>query len=249
MSNGKAELSITQYDTVRNVLPLDLDGVLIDFGDTLAYFSEEDFRRYEEALLAIFRRQGYQGSFELMHRIFRELIVGSTSGEIGSLHEFWDLFLEKLGINKSGTPIRKLEEVRIRYSAMIFEVYEGTFQVLSTLQKKYRLALVSNCAIGTSDVIEALDLGKFFELIVLSYEVGVRKPDRPIYLEAIRGLKLEPEKCIFVADEISDLEGARGVGLKTMLVKQGSLTTHDAEDPYFSPDFQCRHIAEITKFL
>jgi putative hydrolase of the HAD superfamily len=229
---------------------LDLDGVLIDFGDTLAYFREGGFRMYEEALLAIFREHKYQGSFKHMHRIFRELISGSSSGEFGSLHEFWGLFLEKLSINdKSGTPIRKLEEARIHYSPKIFDLYEGTFQVLSTLQKKYHLALVSNCAIGTSDVIKALDLKKFFELIVLSYEVGVRKPDRRIYLEALHGLKLEPEKCIFVADEISDLEGARGVGLKTLLVKQGSLTTHDAEDPDFNPDFQCRHIAEITEFL
>ena len=88
---------------------MDLDGVLIDFGDTLAYFNDGGFRSYEDALLRIFRRHGYQGSFELMHRIFRELISGSSSGEFGSLHEFWARFLEKLDMNDlSGKPIRKL---------------------------------------------------------------------------------------------------------------------------------------------
>ena len=218
---------------------MDLDGVLIDFGDTLAYFNKRGFQRYEEALQRIFRTQGYEGNFEHMHRIFQEMIRGSSSGEFGSLQEFWGTFLEKLGVNDlSGRPIRKLEEARIQYTAKIFELYDGALQVLSTLQDKYHLALVSNCAIGTSDSIRALGLEKFFEVIVLSYEVGVRKPDKRIYLEALRGLNLEPERCIFVADEISDLEGARRIGMQTLLVKQGSLTLHEVEDPDFIPDFQ-----------
>ena len=47
----------------------------------------------------------------------------------------------------------------------------------------------------------------------------------------------------------SDLEGAREVGLKTILVRQGEHTTHNAKDPNFKPEFQCNKISEILNFL
>ena len=77
----------------------------------------------------------------------------------------------------------------------------------------------------------------------------MRKPDRRIYLEALKRIRLKPDECVFVSDEISDLEGAREVGLKTILVHQGPNTLQKAKDPNFKPDFQCNHISEITGLL
>jgi len=115
--------------------------------------------------------------------------------------------------------------------------------------KRYKLALVSNCAVGLSDVIEALDQTPFFQRIVLSYEVGVRKPYRCIYIVAIQSLELQPRDYIFVADELNDLEGAREVGLKTILVHQGEYTALNIRDLGFKPDFKCDYVSEILKFL
>jgi len=98
-------------------------------------------------------------------------------------------------------------------------------------------------------VIEALGLNRFFESVILSYEVGAKKPETRIYLTALRTLKLKPEECIFVADEISDLEGARKIGLKTILVRQGPHTQHENKDPTFKPDYECSNIRELLKFL
>ena len=87
------------------------------------------------------------------------------------------------------------------------------------------------------------------ESIVLSYETGSLKPERQIYAEALERLGVEPEECVFVSDEISDLEGANEVGLKTLLVLQGQCTHHNVKDSNFRPDFECNYISEITKFL
>ena len=131
----------------------------------------------------------------------------------------------------------------------LIKLYKDAILVITYLKKRYKLALVSNCSVGLSDVLKALGLDRFFEYMILSYEVKVKKPDRRIYLEALQKLNLDPEKCVFVADEISDLEGAREVGLKTFLIRQGPNTFHEAKDPNFYPDYQCNHISEITKFL
>ena len=229
---------------------MNLKGFLIDFGDTLAYIDKDGSRKYTEALLFILQKHGYRGDSDDLALGFDDAIVNSMKGELKNLQEFWNLLLENLGIyNKSEVLIEELEKVRNRYSTTVFRLYNGALQVLAVLQKKYELALVSNCAIGTSDVVRDLGLIGYFDCITLSYEVGVRKPDRRIYVDALKCLKLEPHDCIFVADEISDLEGAREVGMKTILVRQGLNTFNEAKDRNFQPDFQCNSISGITRFL
>jgi FMN phosphatase YigB (HAD superfamily) len=85
--------------------------------------------------------------------------------------------------------------------------------------------------------------------LILPYEVALRKPDKRIYVEALKAVNLSANECIFVADEISDLEGARELGMKTLLVRQGSNTYCEAKDLNFKPDFQCSHFSEIVRFL
>lgn len=173
----------------------------------------------------------------------------SSKGEVKDIYEFWKLLLKSLGISERSELIMDLTELRNRHVAKGFRLYDKVTPVLSGLKKRYKLALVSNCSVGLSDVLRAMGLIRFFECIILSYGVGGRKPDMRIYLETLRRPKLQPRECVFVADEISDLEGARNVGLKTILVRQGEQTTQNAKDPNFKQGFQCCNISEISKFL
>jgi len=145
--------------------------------------------------------------------------------------------------------IRELDEFRRHNYSTIFRLYEESIDVLSRLSAKYKVILVSNCAVGLADALEVLGIANFFENTVLSYEFGVRKPDPRIYVEALRKSKLKPYECVFVSDEISDLEEASEAGLKTILVHQGLHTTCDAKNPNFKPDFECNMISEITQYL
>jgi putative hydrolase of the HAD superfamily len=228
---------------------MNIKGALIDFGDTLAYLDKGGNRKYQEELLSTARIHGYRRDPNHIASALEHALRNSTKGELKNLEEFWKLFLKRLGISKQTALMRDLERVRRRHSATVFKLYDQAVPVLSALHTNYKLALVSNCAIGTSDVIEALGLSDLFECIILSYEVAVRKPDRRIYLEALRKLDLQADECIFVADEISDLEGAQEIGLKTLLVRQGSMTNHEAKNMNFKPDCQCSHISEITAFF
>jgi HAD superfamily hydrolase (TIGR01549 family) len=222
-------------------------GVLIDFGDTLAYIDEIGNRKYHEALLSTVKKFGYQGTLKELAGTLDDVIWNSMKGEFKGMEEFWKQFIRNLCIPIKPAMADSLENVRSRHSSVVFQLYDGALSVLAYLQSKYRLALVSNCAIGTSDVIKTLGLTSFFDCIILSYEVGVRKPHRHMYLEALRCLGLKPDECVFVADEISDLEGAKEVGMKTFLVRQGLNTFHGAKDSDFQPDFQCNSIAEVIR--
>jgi len=227
---------------------LNVRGVLIDFGYTLAYLNEENVERYREELVSVLTKYGYNKTLDDLVPILDSIYRSSTEGEVKDIHEFWKVLLGNLGIRERPILIQELTELRKNHVLTRFRLYDNVISVLSTLRKNYKLALVSNCFVGLSDVLRALNLTHFFECIILSYEVGVRKPDRRIYLEALQRLKLRPEESVFVSDAISDL-GAREVGLKTILVRQGEYTTHGAKDSNFKPDFQCKHISEIMDYL
>lgn len=228
---------------------LNLRGVLIDFGYTLAHLNEENVKRYREELVSILTKYGYNKTLDDLVPILEDIYRSSTAGEVKDIHEFWKVLLRNLGIRERPILIQELIELRKNHVLTRFRLYDDVISVLSTLRKNYKLALVSNCFVGLSDILRALNLTHFFECIILSYEVGVRKPDRRIYLEALQRLGLTPEECVFVSDAISDLEGAREVGLKTILIRQGEYTTHGAKDSNFKPDFQCKHVSEIIDYL
>jgi HAD superfamily hydrolase (TIGR01509 family) len=228
---------------------LNIKGVLVDFGDTLAYPDENGNRRYHTALLSTLRKYGYQRHLSNLTSILDASYGSSTKGELKSMREFWGVVLDKLQIPEQPRLVDDLEEIRSSHAGELVRIYDGAHSTLSTLRKKYKLALVSNCTIGTDKLIDASGLADFFLCIVLSYDAAARKPERSIYLKALGCLELAADECVFVADEISDLEGARAVGLKTILVRQGPHTFHEAKDPDFKPDFQCDHISDVTKFL
>ena len=226
-----------------------LKGVAIDFGDTLAYIDNTGNSEWHRALFSTMTKFGFQGTLENLVTTWDDIIWHSMKGEFNNMQEFWTQFTKKLNTKPNPILIENLEAIRINHSSTVFKLYEGALSVLSTLQVKYQLALVSNCAIGTSDIIESLNLKPYFKCIVLSYEVGVRKPHEKMYLDTLQCLRLDADQCIFVADEISDLEGATDVGMKTILIRQGKHTFHKAKNQKFQPDFQCNNISEITNIL
>lgn len=224
-------------------------GVLIDFGGTLAYLDELENRRYEEALVSTLEKYGYEHRLEDISSVLASTYVSSTKGEQKTPEEFWSTVLRRLETPAQQDLMNELEAVRNSRISSVWKLYDGVSASLAVLWKKYRLALVSNCAAGTDKLIDYLGLADFFRCIILSYQIGVRKPDKRMYLEALSCLKLEAHECIFVADEISDLEGAREIGLETMLVRQGPDTFQGAKNVNFKPEFKISQISEITRLL
>ena len=199
--------------------------------------------------MSTLKKYGYERRLKALSSILANIYANSTKGKLKTPKEFWSLMLKKLRIPERPELLDAIQDVRNNHTATMWKLYDEVPETLTILQEKYRLALVSNCAVGTDKLIQSLGLADFFGCIILSYQVGVRKPDKRMYLEALRCLELEAYECAFVADEISDLEGAREIGLETILVRQGFNTFQDAKDVNFKPDFQISQISEVTRIL
>ncbi|MDQ6648564.1 MAG: HAD family phosphatase [Actinomycetota bacterium] len=73
-----------------------------------------------------------------------------------------------------------------------------------------RTGLLSN-SWGNEYPREGFD--EVFDIVVISGEVGMRKPEAAIYRYAARELGLPPEQCVFVDDLAPNIRGAAGVGM------------------------------------
>lgn len=95
------------------------------------------------------------------------------------------------------------------------------FKLLDVLRAKgLRLAIVSNCSAEEVMGIRQSKLDPYFDEIILSCDVGLKKPDVRIYEEAARRLGVAPEVCAFVGDGGShELEGARNAGMTAIQAK------------------------------
>ncbi len=68
-------------------------------------------------------------------------------------------------------------------------------------------------------------LAQRFDVVVLSGEVGIRKPEPEIFLLAIKGLGVEAAQCVFVDDMEHNLPPAEALGLTTLLHTDAESTT------------------------
>jgi putative hydrolase of the HAD superfamily len=92
-----------------------------------------------------------------------------------------------------------------------------------------RLAMLSNCSSEEVTAIRQSRLSSFFDTLVLSYEVGLAKPDPSIYRKVLGELHLAAEECLYIGDGGSnELEGARAAG---MVAVQAKWYTNNHPDP------------------
>lgn len=83
-----------------------------------------------------------------------------------------------------------------------------------------KTAIVSNCSSEEVEVLRESKLCNFFDEIILSYEVHMKKPDNCIYEEAAKRLGVSLSECLFVGDGGSnELSGAENAGMKPVQAK------------------------------
>jgi putative hydrolase of the HAD superfamily len=112
--------------------------------------------------------------------------------------------------------IVRLEAVTWRSGARL---YDDVLPALDALRRDgRRLALVSNCSWQTAGVVEATGLAGEVDVVVLSFEVGLLKPDPAILRLALERLGADPARSALVDDVSANLDAARALGMATVLM-------------------------------
>ena len=94
-------------------------------------------------------------------------------------------------------------------------------------KKETKLGVISNVSSHevAMEILRKVGLLSYFDTIVTSAFVGIRKPDPGIFLYALMQLSLRPEEAVIVGDsEKNDIWGGKITGMKTVLVTKKSVS-------------------------
>lgn len=94
-------------------------------------------------------------------------------------------------------------------------LYEDAVPLLRELKRKdIRIAIVSNGPVAMDPLCDVLGLTHLIDAFVLSCHIGVTKPNRLIYQEALGSIGVLPRDCIFIGDgNDHELDGAKDLGI------------------------------------
>ncbi len=229
-------------------LPDDRPLVLLDLDDTILDFKKAEARALSRALAsfgiasdsAVCERYSainlsYWERLELKEITRAQVLVGR---------------FEQL-LSELGEPAELAPELRDRYEGFLSEGHffvDGAEALLSALQGKYRLFLVSN---GTAAVqagrLASAGISSCFEDIFVSEQIGAEKPTKDYFngcFERIPGM--DREKCIIIGDSLtSDIRGGINAGIRTCWFNlRGRPEREDIR-----PDYTVTKLSEIPPLL
>jgi putative hydrolase of the HAD superfamily len=133
----------------------------------------------------------------------------------------------------------------------------GTLEILATLKRRYRLGLLSNFthAPAAVQILERLGLAPFFDVVLVSGQLGYRKPHPLVFRHLIDQLGVPKEQIAFVGDNLeADVYGAHQAGIRPIWMtyvqaQQGSATLGRVEMPAGQADATIATIASWQEIL
>jgi putative hydrolase of the HAD superfamily len=96
--------------------------------------------------------------------------------------------------------------------------YEGATEALAALRDSgFNLALLSNATATTAFIVSTLHLRDRFDHLILSYEVGCKKPDIKFLQKALERTQASPAESLFIGDGANrELDAAKDAGFATL---------------------------------
>lgn len=150
------------------------------------------------------------------------------------------------------------QDPRIKMAVNVFfEDYLNSLELrpcakktLKKVSKDYKLGLTSNFTYAP--VIYAglreLCVEQFFSAILVSEDVGWRKPNIKIFEETLRRLDVKAEETVYVGDSpLEDIKGAKAVGMKTIFIPSQFYSLEDLYKSQQKPDMTVKNICELYK--
>jgi glucose-1-phosphatase len=115
------------------------------------------------------------------------------------------------------------EQIDHIWNSLLREIPQERIDLIKFLRKNYRTAVLSNTnQIHVEKFDEILQqntseksLFELFDLVFLSHEMGLAKPDVAIYETVLKKISISPDKVLFFDDLAANLEGAKKTGIQT----------------------------------
>ena len=181
----------------------DLDGTLLDRDQSLQRFINEQYERLSEFLSHIPKELYVSRFIELDQHgyVWKDKVYQQLIDEFTITHITWEALLQDY-VNE------------FKHHCVGFPHIHETLAKLKT--SGYALGMITN-GYGQfqMDNIYALQIEKYFDVILVSEWEGMKKPDPRIFIKALEKLQVSPSESVFIGDHPeNDVKAAQNVGMK-----------------------------------
>ena len=166
----------------------------------------DTFRRaYEELVMREIRRANLDGYREVNYGVLLKKALQRLDVDKESISDFVD------------AAVAEYSQRWIRETTL----FPDTLNTLDQLRDEYYIGIVTNFSHPQTarTIFKRLRLEKLFKAIVISGEIGYRKPNKIIFDTALAQLGSEPETAVMIGNSVkADIVGARKAGMKSILL-------------------------------
>ncbi len=240
-----------------------INGVIFDLGSTLIEFRGDwgdIFRGMSADLIAYLRDHGFKLDFEAFDRRYQEIVDQFYTRGQQDWIEYTAEYTLRYALTEFGYPEVPDQTLREGLAAayaqgeLLWQPFDDAYRTLDALQARgSRIGLISNArdAGNVERLIDQAQLRPWLNPIVISANVGVRKPNPRIFRIVLDYWQLPPDQVVMVGDMLgADILGAHNSGMRgvwaTMQTEREANAAHVAT---IVPDASIASLSELPALL
>jgi phosphoglycolate phosphatase len=232
-STDRVEITEAIVSQRVKLILFDLDGTLVDSVGDLSWCGNQMLRRLDMPTHHPQAARDWVGNG--IERFVKRVLTGDMDAE------------PEPALYERGARI--FSDLYAKHASDHSEVYPG---VVETLQRLAGLDLKLACVTNkpepfTSQLIAAMGLAGFFELIVAGDTTPRKKPDPMPLRYAADHFGLDYQDCLMVGDSSNDVKAARAAGFGIVCVPYGYNHGNDIRDS--SPDLVVENLIELANLF
>ena len=240
-------------------MPEHIDAILFDMGGTLRRATNREFSEKAVICKKILELTGFESDPEDFARMLNTRANAYrkwSRQELAELNEigFWTQWmLPELAVEKVSALAVDLNQIW-RNADRIYQVLPDAKEtILGLFRAGYRLGLVSNTtsSVEAPNLLNALGVAGCFEAVVLSCQVGIRKPRPEILLEATRRMGIQPERCAYIGNlPDRDVASAQKAGFgRTVILRDPKSPPDLPREAALIPDHSIDNLKELLELF
>lgn len=203
-------------------------GIIFDYGGTIdsngKHWAEVLWESYQDQKVPVTKEQFREAYVYAERYLATNLVILPEDNFYVLLKKKTELQLSYLVEKGFLTNKDKTEQYSLAVSDQCYNFVKDLLTkerpVLETLKKRYPMVLVSNFYGNVQAVLGDFDLLKYFDNIIESAVVGVRKPDPAIFSLGVEELALPGDSIVVIGDSYTkDIVPASKNGCQTIWLK------------------------------
>lgn len=219
------------------------DWILFDADETLFSFNSY------HGLKAMFAPYGIDFSlddYEAFQAVNKPLWVAYQNNEI-TAQDIQMRRFAKLSAQTGVEPLQ-LNQMLMAEMAVVSQPLAGVREMLEALYGKVKMGIITN---GFTDLqqrrLENTETTKYFDIVVVSEQIGVAKPDRQVFDYAFSLMDCEDKtRILMVGDTLaSDILGGNNAGIDTCWFNHAQAKN----DTKIRPTYEIQHINELLPIV